>query len=131
MKPFLKAVLSIALAISLSSCAGTDPKAEKTVDEILAEKSLKIVEQVDKLINFNIHGWEYVNTRNVVLIDGPSKKYLVELNVPCRNLDYAQAIAFTSFGRVVSKNEKLIVTDGPGHAESCFMKAFYRLEKIK
>lgn len=127
----LRTLLVSGLVLTLSTCAGTSPKTEKSVDEILTEKNLKIVEEVDKLINFNIHGWEYVNIRNVVLIDGPSKKYLVELNGPCRNLDYAQAIAFTSFGRVVSKNEKLIVRDGPGHAESCFMKAFYRLEKIK
>lgn len=127
----LKAVLSIAFAISLSACAGTAPEAEKSVDEILAEKNLKIVEPVKQLINFNIRGWQYVNLQNVVLEDGPSKKYLVELNNPCRNLDFAQRIAFTSFGRVVSKNDKLIVTDGPGHVENCFMKAFYLLEKIK
>lgn len=131
MNPFLKATVSIALAISLSACAGTAPEADKSVDEILAEKNLKIVEEVRQLINFNIRGWQYVNLQNVVLEDGPSKKYLVELNNPCRNLDYAQRIAFTSFGRVVSKNEKLIVTDGPGHVENCFMKAFYLLEKIE
>ncbi len=128
---FLQATVSIALAISLAACAGSTPKAEKSVDEILAEKNLRIVEPVKQLINFNIRGWQYVNLQNVVLEDGPSKKYLVELNTPCRNLDYAQRIAFTSFGRVVSKNDKLIVSDGPGHVENCFMKAFYLLEKIE
>lgn len=128
---FLKTMLVAGLVLTLTACAGTAPKTEKSVDEILTEKNLEIVEEVDKLINFNIHGWEYVNTRNVVLIDGPSKKYLVELNTPCRNLDYAQRIAFTSFGRVVSKNDKLIVTDGPGHVENCFMKAFYLLKKTE
>lgn len=131
MTSFLKAVLSVAFAISLSACAGTAPEADKSVDEILAEKNLKIVEPVKQLINFNIRGWQYVNLQNVVLEDGPSKKYLVELNNPCRNLQFAQRIAFTSFGRVVSRNEKLIVTDGPGHVENCFMKAFYLLEKIE
>jgi len=127
----LKNALLLGLILSLSACAGSPPEAEKTVDEILADKGLRIVEPVDKLVGFNIHGWQSVNNQNVVLVDGPSKNYLVELNMPCRNLDYAQTIAFTSFGRTVSRNDKLIVTDGPGHAEHCFMKAFYRLEKIK
>lgn len=130
MNSFLKTTVSIAIAFSLSACAGTAPEAKKSVDEILAEKNLRIAEPVKQLINFNIRGWQYVNLQNVVLQDGPSKIYLVELNAPCRNLDYAQEIAFTSFGRVISKNEKLIVTDGPGHAQNCFMKAFYLLEKI-
>ena len=63
--------------------------------------------------------------------DGPSRHYLVELNAPCYNLQFAQRIAFTSFGRTLRNTDFIAVTDGPGTVERCFMKTFYTLEKIE
>ena len=123
--------LSVALLTAiLAGCAGVgEPKETgKTVEQVLAEKNLRIAEEVDNLVNFNIRGWQYVNEQNVILEDGPSKRYLVELTSPCPELRWAQRIAFTQFGRVVSRNEKILVNDGGGHIRHCLMKAFYRLE---
>ena len=117
----------------LGACSGTGeaPEANKTVDEILAGKNLRIVEEIDKMVAFNVHGWLYVNRKNVVLRDGPSKYYLVELNTPCPNLEFAQAIGFTSFGRVVRKNEFIVVTDTPERVERCSILKLFELEKIE
>ena len=117
----------------LGACSGTGeaPEANKTVDEILAGKNLRIVEEIDKVVAFNVHGWLYVNRKNVVLRDGPSKYYLVELNTPCPNLEFAQAIGFTSFGRVVRKNEFIVVTDTPERVERCSILKLFELEKIE
>ena len=124
--------LAIALgAAALAACAGKAPEEGKTVDELLAEKDLRIVEELRQLTAFNIHSWIYVDRQNVVLRDGPSRHYLVALNTPCNNLRFARNIAFTSFGRTLRNTDYLIVTDAPGNAERCFMKSFYRLEKIQ
>lgn len=126
------AVLGLFLTMfTACSSTGEAPEAGKSVDEILAEKNLKIVEQLDRLVAFNIHGWLSVNRQNVVLRDGPSKYYLVELNAPCPTLDFAQKIGFTSFGRVVSKNDFILVTDMPGSVERCSIQKFFKLEKIE
>jgi hypothetical protein len=125
------AALSACLVIVSCSGTGTAPEEGKTVDELLAEKNLRIVEELNTLIAFDIHSWIYINRENVVLRDGPSRHYLVELNAPCYNLQFAQRIAFTSFGRTLRNTDFIAVTDGPGTVERCFMKTFYTLEKIE
>ena len=133
MTVFRQVFFSALLLAVLSACFGTGeaPEADKSVDEILAGKNLRIVEEIKQLVGFNIHGWFYVNRKNVVLRDGPSKYYLVELNAPCRNLEFAQEIGFTSFGRVVRKNEFIVVSDAPGGAERCSIRKLFKLEKTE
>ena len=126
-------VFSTVLLALLSACSGSGeaPEASQSVDEILAGKYLRIVEEIKQLVAFNVHGWLYVNRKNVVLRDGPNKYYLVELNAPCRNLEFAQQIGFTSFGRVVHKNEFIVVSDTPGRVERCSILKLFKLEKIE
>lgn len=132
MNALVKRILALAMLTALVACAGAEqkPDEERTVEQILEQKNLRIVEEVDKLINFNIRGWQYVNRQNVVLEDGPSKNYLVELNTPCPNLEFAQVIAFTSFGRIVNRSDFIVVTDAPGRVQRCMIRTFYNLEKI-
>ena len=131
MKQILRTVLVALSVILLSACAGKAPEEGKSVDELLAEKDLRIVEELRQLTAFNIHSWIYIDQQNVVLRDGPNRHYLIELNTPCQNLRFAQNIAFTSFGRTLRNTDYIAVTDGPGNIERCFMKSFYRLEKIQ
>jgi hypothetical protein len=113
----------------LTACAGSPPEAEKTVDEILAQKGLAIAEELDRLTVFNVHSWQYVNDYNVILEEGVSRRYLVELRTHCPETQWAQRIAFTSFGRIVETTDRILVTNGGGHVDRCTMRAFYRLEK--
>ena len=46
-------------------------------------------------------------------------------------LEFAQAIGFTSFGRIVGKNEFIVVTDAPGRVERCSILKLFELEKIE
>ena len=128
-----KILASLCACIFVVACSGTGkpPEEGKSVDELLAEKNLRVVEETNTLVAFNIHSWIYINRENVVLRDGPSRHYLVELNAPCYNLRFAQRIAFTSFGRTLQKSDFIAVVDGPGNLERCFMKNFYTLEKIE
>jgi hypothetical protein len=119
------------LAAGLAACAGAPPEEGRSVEELLAEKKLRIVEELNQLVNFNIRGYLYVNRQNVVLQEGASRNYLVETRAPCPNLEFARTIAFTSTGRVVREFDKLLVRDAPGRVESCIIKALYRLEKIE
>jgi hypothetical protein len=120
-----------ALATFMAGCAGSPPEEGKSVEDLLAEKNLRIVEELNQLVNFNIRGYQYVNRQNVVLQEGVSRNYLVETRAPCPNLEFARTIAFTSTGRVVREYDKLLVRDGPGRVEYCVIKAIYRLEKIE
>lgn len=120
------------LAMVLAACSGLGEPQEsgKTVDELLAESNLRITEEANHLVNFNIRGWQYVNRQNVVLEDGPRTRYLVELTSTCPNLQFAQRIGFTSYGRMVRKSDYIVVTDAPGRIERCMIRTFYKLEEI-
>ena len=130
MNRFKGYVTSLLLAAGLAACAGAPPEEGKSVEQLLAEKNLRIVEELNQLVNFNIRGYQYVNRQHVVLQEGVSRNYLVETRAPCPNLEFARTIAFTSTGRVVREYDKLLVRDGPQRLEYCVIKALYRLEKM-
>jgi hypothetical protein len=127
----VKSLFGTALAVVLAACAGTGeaPGSQKSVEEILAGKNLRVVGELDKLVNFNINSWQYVDRQNVVLRDGVKKYYLVELKNPCREMEFAQRIGFTSFGKVVNKFDFIVVTETPGRVVRCMIETFYELER--
>ena len=131
MNPIFRTLLIATGAMMLAACAGRAPEEGKSVDELLAEKNLRNVEELRQLTAFNIHSWLYIDLQNVVLRDGPNRHYLIALNNPCQNLRFARDIAFTSFGRTLRNTDYIAVTDAPGNIERCFMKKFYRLEIIE
>ena len=123
------AILLLFASLAACSATGEAPETGKSVEELLAEKNLRIVEELKQLVNFNIRGYQYVNRQNVVLQEGVSRNYLVETRAPCPNLEFARTIAFTSTGRVVREFDKLLVRNAPDRVEYCVIKAIYRLEK--
>lgn len=125
-----KFLASVVIAAGLAACAGAPPEQGKSVDQLLADMNLRNAEELNQLTNFNIRGYRYVNRQNVVLQEGVSRNYLVETRAPCPDLEFATTIAFTSTGRVVRKNDKLLLRDAPGRVQYCVIKALYRLEKI-
>ena len=130
MKTIGRTLCAVACGLLFAACSGAPPEEGKTVDQLLAEKELRVVEEINQLVNFNIRGFLYVNRENVVLQDG-QRDYLVELNGPCPNLEFANTIAFTSTGRVVRAFDKILVQNTPGRVERCIIKKFYQLEKVK
>ena len=128
-----KILASLSACIFVVACSGTGkpPEEGKSLEELLAEKNLRIVEEKDQLLAFTISSWMYINRENVVLSDVPSRNYLVTLNAPCYNLQFAQRIAFTSFARTLRNSDFIVVTDGPGNVERCYMKKFYILERME
>ena len=131
MRQIYRSIAILLLFASLAACSATGeaPETGKSVEELLAEKNLRIVEELKQLVNFNIRGYQYVNRQNVVLQEGVSRNYLVETRSPCPNLEFARTIAFTSTGRVVREFDKLLVRNAPDRVEYCVIKAIYRLEK--
>jgi len=127
---FRRLIVAGCIAV-LAACAGAPPEEGKTVDELLADRGLRVVGEVRQLINFNIRGFLYINRENVVLQDGPSRNYLVTLTAPCPNLGFASTIAFTSTGRVVRAFDKILVRETPERVEQCIIKSIHELEKME
>ena len=67
---------------------------------------------------------------------GQLEEQVLEVRPPdltVRQVDERIAILFEEqvIGRTLRNTDYIAVTDGPGNIERCFMKSFYRLEKIE
>ena len=133
MNSIMKSVLALLFFAALTVCSATRAGEQKPVEEILAERNQKIVEELRYPIAPNVHGWQNVNNRNVVLEDVQSKLYLVELNKSCHVLESATSITLGRPGRRIYKNDSIIVSGEEGRRGTrgtgyCQIKAIYRLE---
>ena len=131
MKQLIDAILAALFVFGLSACAGSGaPTETANPEQILAEKGFTRGKEINQLMNFQIRGWQYVDRQNVILEDGPSRRYLVTLAAPCHPLQNAYSIAFTSKVNTVTRNDRLLVRQAPGHPMTCYIDRLYELEKL-
>ncbi len=95
-----------ALALALSACASGG----MTEDDRLALYRAHALAPVDSFRYFNrIDGWTPLGDRALAIWTRPHEAYLLEVDGPCRDLDYAQAIGLTNqMGTVYSRFDKVI-----------------------
>jgi hypothetical protein len=130
MNPIMRSVLVLLIFAALTVYSATRAGEQKSVEEILANSNLIIVEEVKFLPGPYVRGWQKVNKQNVVLEVVQSKLYLVELNKPCDIFESATNVTLGTGGRTVYKNDSIIVRPGKGRRNIgfCQIKAIYRLE---
>lgn len=102
----LCAVLAATLLVGIAGCStssSTDKPAEvATVIELYNELPEKYkvpdLEPVDRLIDFNINGWETIDDRSLIIQASVSKRYLIVLRTRSPDLRFAQAVAIDHRG---------------------------------
>ena len=77
-RPFL-ALLALVASAFLAACAAT-PAEPVSVDQRLADKGFRVDERVDRIANFRLNGWSYVDLRHVILNSGVRDRYLSMLD---------------------------------------------------
>lgn len=104
-----------ALVFALSACA-TDRMSE---DERLALYRAHAAAPVKSFRYLNrIDGWTPLGHSAVAIWTRPNEAYLLEVDGPCTELEFAQAISLTSqFGIVHSRFDKVIPLTGAGGPE--------------
>lgn len=131
MKFYVRCMSALLCITFLVSCASGPPKEELPVPVILMEKGYVIGEKVTRVRNYRLHGWNYVDDRNLILQGGVSNYYLVLLRHSCRELENSITLGFTSTIGSLSDRDKLIVKSPGGYTETCFIEGIWELEKIK
>lgn len=113
MKP-MQIVLA-ALALALSACA----TAGMSDNEKLALYRAHAAAPVNSFRYLNrIDGWTPLGDTALAIWTRPNEAYLLEINGPCPDLDFAQAIGLTSqMGIVYSRFDKVIPRTGIGGPE--------------
>lgn len=121
----------------LIACSSTSIADDK-LDGIAAfADDARLGEEVNKIcFNRNIDGFTNATRNTVVLSAGPSKDYIVEVNM-CPSLRYAQSVAIDSTLSCVHKTDSLLVSEsafslndqtgfGP---DRCYIKKMHKWNK--
>lgn len=113
-------------------CAATQEQQQpKTLEEQLADLSYLRADEVDHIQNYRIDGWNFVDTRHVILHVPPSRRYLLTLSIPCSALIGQSEIGFTSTNSQLTKLDKLVVEEpGSSVPRSCPIERIDRLDRI-
>jgi hypothetical protein len=128
MSASLKWLLTVPLTGVLLGCA-TSAEAPLTLYQMLDERELRLAEPVDRIYDYRISGWNYLDREHLILLDGASRKYLVTLKNPCHGLQSSEVIAHTSTVSTLTTFDKFLVRDVGGIVDQCYIQSLHRLEK--
>ena len=123
---FISALSMLALAACASAPAG---KEGPTLEQKLAERGYKSGDKIERIADYRVDGWQYVDPTHVVFTAGPGRDYLVTVRLPCSGLNAADAIGFTSTVSYVTTLDKLVVKDA-GFDNSCLIDELREVQRI-
>jgi hypothetical protein len=133
--------LSLLLAaLALTGCQST-PEAQDAArrQEIqrqqrvfteLTDRGLARTEQVRRVSNFRISGWQALDDRNLILRAGVRDRYLVTLMTTCHGLDFATSIAVDTATSSLGASDNILVRGTLQAVERCPIKEIWALEEL-
>ncbi len=127
---FRKTAISIIALLLISACAGQPPESVP-LDERLAKHGYTLGQQVKRITDYRINGWNSMDRFSVIMNVGASKNYLIMVRNPCDGLRSAEHIVFsTTIGDLTDK-DKLVVRGDGRYLESCYIDTIHELTRIK
>ena len=123
-------MLLIIPLIALMACAGPASR-QTTLEQKLAEQNYRLGEPVERIQQYRLDGWHYLDRQHVIMQAEPSRYYLVSLRSPCHNLMTAEVIAFTTTTNQLTRFDKLLVKNGGHILEQCYIEGLHKLEKVR
>ena len=126
---YLRVVLALStMAIVLCACA-ISPEIPLTLEQKLEARNYTVGEEVKRIRNYRINGWNYLDSTHVVMTAGASERYLVTLRNRCSELSSATNIAFTTTVGNLSVHDKILVKGLTNFIDHCFIQSLNKLEK--
>jgi hypothetical protein len=119
----------VALALLLGTAIAAN--AEDTLQAHLTKLGYRQADAVDKVQNYRVDGWNYIDSKHIVIYAGPGQRYLIGTMNDCSDLSSAENIGFTSTVNYLTKFDKLIVRGPGGFVRNCPITEINRLESIK
>lgn len=124
--------LAIALAVLLGACA-TPNEGPKPLglDQQLSELDYVMGPPIDRIRNYQLSGWNYVDNYHFIMRAGVRDHYLITLRSYCPDLSTATSIGFTTTVGSLSTADAVLVR-GPGNIlDRCRIRYINRLEKVQ
>lgn len=124
------AVALAILSLGLAACA-TKPAEPVSLADRLATRNYMLGEEVDRIRDYRINGWKDVDDWHVIITAGVRDEYLVALRNRCTEMRSATHLAFSTTVGSLTEFDELMVTAPGGYVEHCYIKAIYKLAKVK
>jgi hypothetical protein len=121
-------VAGMIVPLLVVACAGQPPESIP-LEERLAERGYTMGEQVKRIRDYRINGWNNVDRYNVIMNVGASKNYLVTVRSPCDGLRSAEHLAFSTTVGALTDKDKLVVRGSGRYLEQCYIDTIHLLEK--
>ena len=121
------AALLFAVGASLAHAEGDD----NALQQKLTRLGYQSGESVDRIENYRVDGWNYLDDRHIMISAGPSRRFLIELMTNCQNLSTTERIAFTTTVQRLTRFDSLIVRGPGGITQNCPIRDMHELTPIK
>lgn len=124
----MAAALVAALAAFVAGCASTGEPA--SLEARLAERGYVLGKTVDRIRQYRLNGWNYLDRTHVIIHTGPSRRQLVTLRNTCNNLGSVEVLAFTTTTGDLTRFDKAIIRGSGGIREECVIESIHELDKL-
>lgn len=120
------------IALLASACSQTPTvSGDETIDSFLAQEELTPALPTERIVNFTIDSWKYIDPYNIMIKTKRKENYLVSLGTNCQRLENNIAIGTTSTGGALTKFDKIIYDDHALGPQDCLIRNIVKLEPIK
>ena len=121
------------MVLSGVAATGQGSEGENGEDPVitrLADRGYRIGPEVQRIQDYRIHGFNYLDRKAIIFHAGASRQYLIRFRNPCQELRSSNTIAFTdTVGNLTTKDR--VVARGPGgFPERCLIESMWELERI-
>ncbi len=130
MQSLTRVLLMMAGVILLTACSTTASEPQ-TLEAQLVEKGYTIGPSVDRIQQFRVNGWNYLDRDHVIVTVDASRRYLVSLQTSCNGLLGAEVIAFTNTVSYLTTFDQLLVRDNGRMLERCPIESMNELIREK
>jgi hypothetical protein len=116
------ALILISLSLLLTGCTSTEESQAKAPQYVFPD-----LEEVNSIDNFRMDGWSNVDKRSVIVDSRPRQFYLLILDSPSNDFNFAQALLVTSTaGKVEAGFDSVSTASEPRNKYR--IKHIYRLK---
>ncbi len=116
----------MAMVLLVGAC-GTTQSEPQSLDQILADKGYSMGPSIERIQQFRVNGWNYLDREHVIVTVDASRRYLVSLRVSCNSLFGAEVIAFTNTVNYLTTFDQLLVQDNTRIPERCPIESMNEL----
>jgi len=112
--------------------AGFSAAAEPTaLDNRLNKLGYARGEPLDRIHNYRVDGWNYLDDHHIMIYTGPSQRALITTQTACRELGSAERIGFSTTASNLTKFDKIVVRGAGGILQQCQIQQIHQLDSTK